>query len=173
MRHIGRAIRIGLAAGLATGMAAVAVAGRPNVVWIVVDDMSPSFGCYGETAIETPHVDRLAREGTRFAHAYTTAPVCSPSRSALITGMEQAAIGAEHHRSGRGKLRIHLPAGVRPIPALFQEAGYYTCLGGGTSCTPSTTRVSVAANGGDANGTSGEPSFTGRYVAFSSVANRS
>jgi len=131
MRHIGRAIRIGLAAGLATGMAAVAVAGRPNVVWIVVDDMSPSFGCYGETAIETPHVDRLAREGTRFAHAYTTAPVCSPSRSALITGMEQTAIGAEHHRSGRGELRIHLPAGVRPIPALFQEAGYYTCLGGG------------------------------------------
>jgi len=45
-----------------------------------------------------------------------------------------------------------------------------TCLDGGTSCTPSTTRVSVAANGGDANGASGEPSFTGRYVAFSSAA---
>jgi hypothetical protein len=45
-----------------------------------------------------------------------------------------------------------------------------TCLGGGTSCTPSTIRVSVAANGGDANGASGEPSFTGRYVAFSSAA---
>ena len=120
-----------LVAMLVVGMPAAATAGRPNVVWIVVDDMSPSFGCYGETGIATPHVDRLASEGTRFTHAYTTAPVCSPSRSALITGMEQTAIGAEHHRSGRGDLRLHLPAGVRPIPELFQEAGYYTCLGGG------------------------------------------
>jgi hypothetical protein len=45
-------------------------AGRPNVVWIVVDDMSPNFSCYGETAIQTPHVDRLAAEGVRFTRAY-------------------------------------------------------------------------------------------------------
>ncbi|HND55231.1 MAG TPA: sulfatase-like hydrolase/transferase, partial [Pirellulaceae bacterium] len=54
---------------------------RPNILWIIVDDMSPNFSCYGETAIETPHVDRLAREGTRFANAFITAPVCSPCRS--------------------------------------------------------------------------------------------
>lgn len=120
-----------LAAVLVVGMPRCATAGRPNVVWLVVDDMSPTFGCYGETAIATPHVDRLAREGTRFTHAFTTAPVCSPSRSALITGMEQTAIGAEHHRSGRGELKLHLPADVRPLPALFREAGYYTCIGGG------------------------------------------
>lgn len=55
---------------------------RPNIVWIIVDDMSAHFSCYGKTLISTPHVDRLAREGTRFTKAFETAPVCSPSRSA-------------------------------------------------------------------------------------------
>lgn len=80
--------------------ARVGSAERPNILWIIVDDMSPNFSCYGEKAIETPHVDRLAREGTRFANAFITAPVCSPCRSALITGMYQTTIGAHHHRSG-------------------------------------------------------------------------
>jgi arylsulfatase A-like enzyme len=104
--------------------------GRPNIVWIVVDDMSANFSCYGETTIETPQVDRLAREGTRFRRAFVTAPVCSASRSALITGMYQTTIGAQHHRSGRGVARIHLVAGVEPVPGLFQRAGYYTAIGG-------------------------------------------
>ncbi|MBL9124512.1 MAG: sulfatase [Planctomycetaceae bacterium] len=105
-------------------------AARPNIVWIIVDDMSANFACYGEPLIETPHVDRLAREGTRFAHAFVTAPVCSPCRSALITGCYQTTIGAHHHRSGRGAEKIHLPAGVEPIPAIFKRLGYYTCIGG-------------------------------------------
>jgi arylsulfatase A-like enzyme len=104
---------------------------RPNVVWIVVDDMSPNFSCYGETAIQTPHVDRLAAEGVRFTRAYATSPVCSTFRSALITGMYQTATGTHHHRSGRGEHRISLPTGVKPVPELFQEAGYYTCIGSG------------------------------------------
>jgi len=106
-------------------------ADRPNIVWFVIDDMSPNFSCYGEEAIQTPHVDQLAKEGLRFTRAYATAPVCSTFRSALITGMYQTSIGAHHHRSGRGEHRIRLPDGVRPIPALFQEAGYYTCIGSG------------------------------------------
>jgi arylsulfatase A-like enzyme len=110
---------------------ATAASDRPNILWFVVDDMSPNFSCYGETLINTPHVDRLAREGVRFANAFVTAPVCSPSRSALITGMYQTAIGAHHHRSGRGAEKIYLPEGVRPIPELLQEAGYYTCIGSG------------------------------------------
>src|SRR5687768_1838420 len=81
---------------------------RPNILWFVVDDMSANFSCYGEKLIETPAVDRLAREGTLFRSAFTTAPVCSASRSALITGMYQTAIGAHHHRSGRGAEKIHL-----------------------------------------------------------------
>jgi arylsulfatase A-like enzyme len=104
---------------------------RPNIVWFVVDDMSANFSCYGETAISTPHVDQLAQEGLRFTRAYATSPVCSTFRSAMITGMYQTSIGAHHHRSGRGEHRITLPDGVRPAPVLFQEAGYYTCMGSG------------------------------------------
>lgn len=104
---------------------------KPNILWFVVDDMSPNFSCYGETTIKTPHVDKLALEGTKFTHAYVTAPVCSACRSALITGMYQTSIGAQNHRSGRGIEKIYLPDDVVPIPALFQKAGYYTCIGSG------------------------------------------
>lgn len=103
---------------------------RPNIVWMVVDDMSANLGCYGEKTIQTPHLDRLAREGTRFTRAFTTCPVCSPCRSALITGMYQTTLGAHHHRSGRG-LPIALPDGVQPVPVLFRKAGYHTCIGNG------------------------------------------
>lgn len=110
---------------------AVAADSRPNILWFIVDDMSANLSCYGEKTIQTPNVDRLAREGTQFKHAFTTAPVCSPCRSAFITGMYQTTIGAHHHRSGRGTERITLPAGVEPVPAIFQRAGYYTAIGSG------------------------------------------
>jgi len=119
---------------------------RPNIVWIIVDDMSANFSCYGERQIRTPHVDRLAQEGTRFSHAFVTAPVCSACRSALITGMYQTSIGAHQHRSGRGKLKIELPEGIRPIPELFQAAGYYTCIGSGLQTTAETGKKK-AGNG--------------------------
>ena len=82
---------------------AIQAAERPNIVWIIPDDMSANFSCYGETAIETPNVDRLAAQGVKFTNAYVTAPVCSTCRSAFITGMYQTSIGAHHHRSGRGE----------------------------------------------------------------------
>ena len=107
-----------------------AVDRRPNILWIFVDDMSANFSSFGENTIETPHVDRLVKEGTKFSRCFVTAPVCSPCRSALITGMYQTTIGAHHHRSGRGVEKIHLPDGVEPAPALFQRAGYYTAIGG-------------------------------------------
>ncbi len=117
--------------GLCSAGLAHSAEARPNVLWFVVDDMSPDLSCYGGRNVATPNIDRLAREGTLFEHAFTTAPVCSPSRSALITGMVQTAIGAHHHRSGRGVLKIELPAGVRPLPAILQDAGYHTCIGDG------------------------------------------
>ena len=104
---------------------------RPNILWFVVDDMSANFSCYGENGIETPNVDKLAEDGLLFTQAYATSPVCSTFRTALITGMYQNSIGAHHHRSGRGKNKIKLPDGVRPIPEIFQEAGYFTCIGSG------------------------------------------
>lgn len=116
--------------GMRLARAADAAKGkRPNIVWIIVEDMSPNFGCYGETTIRTPHVDRLAAEGVRFESAFVTCPVCSPSRSALITGMYQTTIGAHHHRSGRGTEKIHLPPATPLVPVLFQQAGYFTCNG--------------------------------------------
>jgi arylsulfatase A-like enzyme len=116
----------------------LSAADRPNILWFVVDDMSANFSCYGEKTVQTPHVDRLSREGTRFTNAFVTAPVCSPCRSALITGMYQTSIGAHHHRSGRGVEKIYLPEGVEPLPVLFQKAGYFTCIGSGL---PNVTRA--------------------------------
>lgn len=112
------------------GALSVGADNRPNIVWIIPDDMSANFGCYGETAIETPHVDALAAGGLKFINAYVTAPVCSTCRSAFITGMYQTSIGAHHHRSGRGEEKIHLPEHIKLVPKLFQEAGYHTSISG-------------------------------------------
>jgi len=102
----------------------------PNIVWIIPDDMSANFSSYGETAIETPHVDKLAAQGVKFNHAYVTAPVCSTCRSAFITGMYQTSIGAHHHRSGRGTEKIRLPKHIKLVPKLFKDAGYHTSITG-------------------------------------------
>lgn len=119
-----------LAALLLVAPVVAAEVKKPNIVWVIVDDMSANFSCYGEKTIRTPHVDQLAKDGTRFSRAFVTAPVCSPCRSALITGCYQTTIGSHHHRSGRGELKITLPSEVVPVPVLFQKAGYYTCIGG-------------------------------------------
>jgi arylsulfatase A-like enzyme len=92
-----------------------------------VEDMSSHFGYEGETLVKTPNVDRMAAEGIVYRNAYVSAPVCSASRSAMINGMYQTSIGAHHHRSSRGELKIQLPRGIRTIPEMFKEAGYYTC----------------------------------------------
>ncbi|MHC4876341.1 MAG: sulfatase family protein [Planctomycetota bacterium] len=110
--------------------ATAAASVRPNIVWIIVDDMSAHFSCYGETLIQTPYVDALAARGTLFTQAFVTAPVCSTCRSAFITGMYQTSIGAHHHRSGRGERKLYLPDGVRPVPELFHAAGYHTSITG-------------------------------------------
>lgn len=101
-------------------------AGRPNVVWILVDDMSAHFSCYGETAIRTPHLDQLAAEGTRFSRAFVTAPICSISRSSLLTGCYQTTINCQNHRSGSAKFPIPLPVGMKTVPQMLKEAGYHT-----------------------------------------------
>ncbi len=109
-----------------TGSAVAAEVTRPNFVWILVDDMSLHFSCYGETTIRTPHVDALAAQGTRFTRAFVTAPICSISRSALLTGNYQTTIGGQNHRSSSAKFPIHLPAGMKTVPQLLKEAGYHT-----------------------------------------------
>ena len=130
MKRSAVACILALAIGLIAATPGVAAQTRPNILWVIIDDMSANFSCYGETLIDTPHLDEMAKKGVKFTNAYVTAPVCSPNRSAFITGMYQTSIGAHHHRSGRGRLQIQLPEGIRPVPELFQEAGYYTTITG-------------------------------------------
>ena len=112
---------------------------RPNVVWIVADDLSPVFAAYGDSTARTPHLDRLAAEGTVYEHAYVTTPVCAPSRTSLLTGLHPAQMGALHMRTMKrtsalaqitdpGLLAIPTyeavpPPDVVPLPVLLQEAG--------------------------------------------------
>lgn len=101
---------------------------RPNILWIISDDQGPDLGCYGTELVKTPNLDGLAKQGVRYTNAFTTAPICSPSRSAFMTGMYQTSIGAHHHRSHR-KDGYTLPDGVKLLSDYFREAGYYTCNG--------------------------------------------
>lgn len=121
-RRPGRMILI-LALSLWTS--AATAADRPNVLWLVAEDLGPELGCYGAKQVSTPNLDRLASQGVRYTRAYTTAPVCSASRSAFMTGMYQTTIGAHNHRSHRDD-GYHAPAGVRVIPDRMRDAGYLT-----------------------------------------------
>lgn len=93
---------------------------RPNILWISCEDISPHLGCYGDPCAITPHLDRLASEGVRYTHAFTTAGVCAPCRSGIITGMYQTTLGTHHMRC-----QAVLPESVRPFPIALREAGYY------------------------------------------------
>lgn len=102
---------------------------RPNIVWIMLEDWGYQLSCYGENGVQSPYVDQVAAEGMRFTNSFCTAPVCSPSRSAMITGFHQNYIGANQHRTdGSGFERQPLPYGIKPITHLLEEAGYFTCF---------------------------------------------
>lgn len=97
----------------------------PNILWITCHDISPDLGCYtgvwpGAEYARTPNLDRLAAEGARFDNAFAVAPVCAPSRSAIITGMFPTAIGAMHMRS-----HVVPPPEARCFPEYLRAAGYY------------------------------------------------
>jgi arylsulfatase A-like enzyme len=94
---------------------------RPNIVWLTFEDTSPQFiGCYGNKATKTPFMDSLAKIGTRFTRAFSTGSVCSPSRTAIITGMKTYTTGTGHHRSN-----YPIPAFVKGFPYYMKNAGYY------------------------------------------------
>ena len=98
---------------------------RPNILWLIVDNIGPDLGCYGTPLVRTPHLNRLAAEGLRYTGAFSTVPICAPSRSAFMTGMYATTIDAQHMRSHRHD-HFHLPEGVRPIMHRLIEGGYYT-----------------------------------------------
>ncbi|WP_303317250.1 sulfatase [Flavivirga abyssicola] len=109
---------------------------KPNILWIIAEDLSPFMGCYGDSINtgHTPVIDKLASEGVLFKRAYASAPVCSAARSALITGVYQTTTGTHNHRSSRftdgsvvpNDLRIQLPKDMKTIPELMKKAGYFT-----------------------------------------------
>ncbi len=103
-------------------------ADRPNVLWLFAEDTSPWMGCYGHAinAGATPNIDSLAERGVRFSRAFVPAPVCSACRSALMGGKNQIRFNAHEHRSSRGPAKLYLPRGMKLLPQLVKESGYFT-----------------------------------------------
>ncbi|MFC6099077.1 sulfatase family protein [Olivibacter domesticus] len=109
---------------------------RPNIIWITCEDISPFISAYGDRVVKTPNIDQLAAEGVRFTKMYTTAGVCAPSRSSIITGMYPIAIGTQHMRTraisaqyirkGIPNYSAVIPAYVKCFPEYLREVGYYT-----------------------------------------------
>jgi len=72
---------------------------HPNILWISLEDTNPFYGCYGDKIAQTPNLDKLADQGCRWTNCFSTAPVCAPARSAVITGMYPTSIGTHHMRT--------------------------------------------------------------------------
>lgn len=96
-----------------------------NVVLIVVDDQGLEAGCYGNSVIQTPNLDRLAAEGTRFNYAFCTTASCSASRSVILTGLYNHANGQFGHM--HAEHNQHTYEWVQSLPVLLSRAGYRTC----------------------------------------------
>ncbi|MEW6307115.1 MAG: sulfatase [Verrucomicrobiota bacterium] len=99
---------------------AQAAPAKPNILWITTEDMSPTLGCYGDQYARTPNLDRFARESVRYTHAFASAPVCSPARSCLITGLYATSLGTQRLRS-----EFPIPAGFKGFPAYLRAEGYF------------------------------------------------
>jgi arylsulfatase A-like enzyme len=128
----------------ATGGAALAIsanvapstaqtpARRPNIVFIVADDMGyADVSCYGRRDLVTANIDRIAAQGAKFTQAYANSPVCTASRVAIITGRYQArlAVGLEEPIDPRTTQRgIGLPPEHPTLPSLLRKVGYGTTL---------------------------------------------
>ena len=94
----------------------------PNVVFIVVDDLNTTLGCYDHPLVQTPNVDRLAGEGILFRNAYCNFSVCNPSRSSFLTGLRSETLGILDNRT---PLQSVLDGRIT-MPNLFRRNGYYT-----------------------------------------------
>jgi len=118
-------LSVGSFAGSFLVAPANAADGQKNVVLYVVDDQGFQAGCYGNKAIKTPGLDRLAAAGTRFTRAYCTTASCSASRSVLMTGLYNHATGHYGHAHGYNHFSTY--ESVQTLPVILKEAGYRTC----------------------------------------------
>ncbi|MBL7222414.1 MAG: sulfatase, partial [Candidatus Brocadiae bacterium] len=138
-RHFLRSLGMGAAAAVGRGaFGAEAATARPNVVFILIDDMGwTDAGCFGSTFYETPAVDRLAAEGMRFTDAYAACPVCSPTRASIMTGKYPARLHLTNWFYGNIKRKLIGPPYIHQLPLeevtvgeAFKSAGYATCFVG-------------------------------------------
>lgn len=98
---------------------------QPNILWIVGENFSNDLGCYGQPNVATPNLDALAAAGIRYTHAFSTSPVCAPSRSCFMLGMYQTTTDTHPMRSHRSD-DYKLPPGIRPLTHRLKDAGYTT-----------------------------------------------
>ena len=109
---------------------------RPNIIYILADDLGyGDLGCYGQKVIKTPHLDRMAAEGIRFAQHYSGSTVCAPSRSALLQGRHTGHI----YVRGNGSIQMRRDPLDPIFPAALKKAGYHTAMIGksGLGCNTS------------------------------------
>ena len=100
---------------------------RPNILWVFLEDTAPLLGAYGNSLVNTPNIDNLARQGVLYEKVFMPAPVCSASRSSIITGVMSTTLGTHNHHSSRTQeSAIYLPDDLRTIPELFKDSGYFT-----------------------------------------------
>lgn len=123
-------VAVVLLAGAAATSSLQAQTERPNVVFIMTDDVGyGDIGSYGGPDIRTPHIDRLARDGAMFTDFYANAPVCTPTRAGFVTGRYQQRVGLERPLSGPGRVNgLGLAANGRTLPQLLKDNGYATGL---------------------------------------------
>ena len=98
---------------------------KPNILWLIGENLSHDLGCYGAKGVHTPNLDRLAAEGVRYTRVFSTNPACAPSRSAFFVGMYQTTTDTHPMRSHRED-GFRLPEGVRPVTHRLRDAGYFT-----------------------------------------------
>ena len=112
----------------------MSIESRPNILWISFEDTNPFYGCYGDPVVRTPNLDRLAADGCRYDRCFSTAGVCAPARSAVITGMYATSIGTHHMRTTHTNPNAPelptpysavLPHYVKCFPEYLRAAGYY------------------------------------------------
>jgi arylsulfatase A-like enzyme len=116
-------LRILLFLGLALAFPLFA-ATRPNVLFVLCDDLRPdALGCYGSKHVRTPHIDRLAKEGVRFANTFCTTSLCSPSRASILSGLYAHAHGVTDNFT-------EYPGSLRSFPSALHEEGYATAYFG-------------------------------------------
>ncbi|WP_435314847.1 sulfatase family protein [Cellulophaga fucicola] len=100
---------------------------KVNILWVFGEDISPWMPAYGDSTVTTPNIDFLVDSGVLFKNVYSMSAVCSPTRSAMITGSMPTTIGTHNHRSGRSdSLIVSLPEHVKILPQIFKEKGYHT-----------------------------------------------